>query len=156
MTAHVSNAKTGEAKVHGKRVSVYELVKDALSSGNDSEAIDIINLQWEDNATQNAGLGNFIPMADTSGSMSVDNNIPLYNSIGLSIRMSQMTSPTFRNRIMTFSAHPEWVSLDDCETFVDCVHKVSSCNWGMNTNFYGALKIILDVIVANKLPPFRS
>jgi len=154
LTSHIEAAQsnTSSAKVHGKRVSVYELVKDALSA-KDKEQKDIINLQWEDNATQNVGLGNFIPMADTSGSMSVDGCIPLYNSIGLSIRMAQLSNPEFRNRVLTFSAQPEWISIDDCEGFVDCVGRVSKSNWGMNTNFYRALQMILEVVVTNKIPP---
>jgi hypothetical protein len=142
----------GTAKVHGKRVNVYELVKSAIMSRSQEDR-DITNLQWADNATQNAGLANFIAMADTSGSMTVDNNIPLYNSIGLAIRVSELTNDAYKNRVMTFSAVPEWVDLSQCETFVDKVGVVSHCNWGMNTNFYGALKLILDVAVKNQLPP---
>jgi len=156
-TSHIELAKSGSstAKVHGKRVGVYELVKDAINANEQSEqeSKDVVNLQWDDNKTQNCALGNFIPMADTSGSMSCNNNIPLYNSIGLSIRVSEITAPEFRNRIMTFSAHPEWVNLEGCKTFCDKVERVSSCNWGMNTNFYAAMKMILDTIVENNMPP---
>lgn len=144
-----------EAKVHGKRVSVYELVKDAINAQQfrDETAKTVVNLQWEDNKSQNCSLGNFIPMADTSGSMTVDDSIPLYNSIGLSIRVSELTNEAFRNRILTFSSTPEWVSLDDTSTFVEKVDHVRRANWGMNTNFYLALKMVLDVIVQNELPP---
>jgi len=156
-TSHIELAKSGSstAKVHGKRVGVYELVKDAIvaNTHREQEDRDVVNLQWNDNKTQNCALGNFIPMADTSGSMSCNNNIPLYNSIGLSIRVSEITSPAFRNRIMTFSAQPEWVNLEGCETFCDKVECVSKCNWGMNTNFYLAMKMILDTIIESDMPP---
>ena len=52
---------------------------------------------------------------------------------------------------MTFSSSPEWVNLDECTDFVDCVNKIRRCNWGMNTNFYKALQLILDAIVRNKM-----
>jgi hypothetical protein len=153
-TSHIELAKSGSSlvKVHGKRVGVYELVKDAIFA-DDQESKDVVNLQWDDNKTQNCALGNFIPMADTSASMSCDNNTPLYNSIGLAIRVSEITAPEFRNRIMTFSAHPEWINTEGCESFCDKVELVRSCNWGMNTNFYAAMKMILDTIVENNMPP---
>ncbi len=44
-------------------------------------------------------------MADTSGSMTVDDCIPLYNSIGLSIRVSEKCHEAFRDRIMIFDFH---------------------------------------------------
>ena len=154
-TEHIAAAKSGDgtAKVHGKRVSVYEMVKDAIASTGNAERRDVINLQWEDNKSQNAGLGNFIAMADTSGSMTCDNSVPLYNSIGLSIRVSELTRREFRNRVMTFSAVPEWVKMDELDTFTDKVYKISKCNWGMNTNFYAALQMILDVIVSSAMRP---
>lgn len=151
---HIEDSKkpNGTAKVHGKRVNVYELVKSALNVKT-QEDYDITNLQWADNTTQNTGLTNFIAMADTSGSMTIDNSIPLYNSIGLAIRISELTNDAFKNRVMTFSAQPEWVDLSTCDSFVNKVQRVSHCNWGMNTNFYSALRLILDVAVKNNLPP---
>ena len=82
--------------MHGKRVATYELVKDALIADNyNQERRDVVNLQWEDNKTQNCALKNFIAMADTSGSMTIDDSIPLYNSLGLSIRVSELVAPAF-------------------------------------------------------------
>lgn len=156
---HIEKAKKGDvtAKVHGKRVNVYEMVKDADNLNNsfdiDNDTKDIINLQWKDNASQNMGLKNIIPLADTSGSMTCDHCIPLYNSIGLSIRISELNEEPFKNRIMTFSARPEWIQLNDSQTFVDKVEIVSNANWGMNTNFYAALKMILDVALEANMSP---
>ena len=94
-----------------------------------------------------------IPMADTSGSMSADNCIPLYNSIGLSIRVSEKCHPIFQNRILTFDSNPEWIVLGHNDTFVDKVHKVKDAYWGMNTNFYAALNKILDGILQSDISP---
>lgn len=147
-----SNSNTN-AKIHGKRTGIYQFVKQALDAVTQEEK-DIVNLQWNDHSTQNKNnLGNIIPLADTSGSMSFDNNIPLYNAIGLSIRISEKTNPAFQNRIMTFSAYPEWVQLNENDTFIEKVKKVSNANWGMNTNFYACMKMILDVILENDIPP---
>jgi hypothetical protein len=156
LSSYIKEVQNGDTnkKIHGKRVNVYELVKSALTQKTQEEQT-ITNLQWKDNATQNHALGNFIPMADTSGSMTTNNCIPLYNSIGLSIRISELANDAFKNRILTFSQHPEWVNLDYIENdnFVEKVKKVSRANWGMNTNFYGAMKLILDSLIQNEVDP---
>jgi hypothetical protein len=54
---------------------------------------------------------------------------------------------------MTFSASPSWVNLTGQDTFVEMVDTVRRADWGMNTNFAAALKMILDSIVNNKLTP---
>ena len=153
---HISKAKGGskEHKVHGRRVNVYELVKDALTTDdNNTEKIDTINLQWDDNRKNNGGLGKIIACSDTSYSMTVDENIPLYNSIGLGIRVSELTHPAFKDRVLSFAANPVWHNLSGCETFVEKVKKVNSMSTGLNTDFYKAMKMILDVLIENEVPP---
>ena len=110
---------------------------------------DILNMQWSDNASQNTNLRDMVVMVDTSGSMMADDGIPLHSAIGLGIRIAEKS--TLGKRIMTFSSSPEWVNLDDCKDFLGCVDKIRRCNWGMNTDFYKALKMILDAIVTNKM-----
>lgn len=152
---HVKKAleKNGSAKINGKRCNVYELVRDALMARTELD-IETVNLQWEDNGKNNVnGLGNIIPMVDTSGSMESDNCIPLYNAIGLGLRVSEKTHPAFKNRIMTFDANPTWVQLNDTMSFVDKVKQVKRAGWGMNTDFYKAMRQILDVILVNDISP---
>ena len=154
---HLTQIKTGSTshKIHGRRINVYELVRDAfeLNSQAPSEKIDTINLQWEDNRKNNKGLGNIIPCSDTSYSMTADNNIPLYNSIGLGIRVSELTHSAFKNRLLTFAASPVWHNLEKEKTFIEKVKSVKNIATGLNTNFYASMKMILDVILENKIPP---
>ena len=152
---HIKLAKTGDesAKVHGKRVDVYELVRSAVKENLGTTEADVVNLQWKDNATQNQGLKNIIAMADTSGSMQCDNNIPLYNAIGLSIRISELANAPFKNRIMTFNSTPEWIRLNDDMSFVKKANMVWRSEWGMNTNFYAAMRMILDAALESNMKP---
>ena len=148
-----SMEKDSSAKINGKRCNVYELVRDALNARTQLD-IDTTNLQWHDNGKNNVnGLGNIIPMVDTSGSMECDKCIPLYNAIGLGLRVSEKTHPAFRNRIMTFDANPTWVQLNENMSFCDKVSQVKRAGWGMNTDFYKAMRQILDVILVNEISP---
>ena len=157
--SYLNEKKEKKETIKGKRVSIYDFVKDAIKyscheSGEEIQLIkDTINSQWENNSKQNFNLNNMIALVDTSGSMECDNCQPLYNAIGLGIRISEKTSPAFRNRVLTFSAEPTWVNLDEEKTFCDKVSKVKSANWGMNTNIYRAFELILAAVEKAKMTP---
>ena len=156
LTAHMESCKQDPTsnKIHGRRLNVYELVKDAYSlTYYDSMEIDRINLQWEDNKKNNKGLGSIIPCPDVSYSMHDDKCVPLYSSIGLGIRCSEITHPAFRDRILTFADIPVWHNLSDCASFTDKVEKIKAIDSGLGTNFYRAMKMVLDVIIQNNIPP---
>lgn len=141
-------------KVHGRRLNVYELTKDAYNiTGSSGVEHDRINLQWEDNKKNNKGLGAFIPCSDISYSMHDCAMVPLFSSIGLGIRASEMTHPAFRNRVLTFGDQPQWHIFGEGENFTDKVQKIKNVSTGLGTNFYRALKMILDVIIQNEIPP---
>ena len=142
--------------IKGKRCSIYDFVKDAIKygdiEGEEAQLLkETINSQWLNNSQQNFALNNMIPLVDTSGSMESDNCQPLYNAIGLGIRISEKTSPTFRNRILTFTSEPTWVTLDEEKTFCDKVSKVRKSPWGMTTNIYKAFNLILRAIETSNL-----
>ena len=92
-------------------------------------------------------------MVDTSGSMECDDCLPLYNAIGLGLRVSEKTHDAFKNRLLTFDANPTWIKLNENSTFVEKVEQVKSAHWGMNTDFYKAMRYILDVILVNNISP---
>lgn len=140
-------------KVHGKRCEIYDLVKSALSA--DGTTRDQINLQWLDQGKSTGNLENVIAMVDTSSSMTCDDNTPLFNAIGLGIRIAEKASPAFKNRVLTFNSRPEWFNFGDCpdDDFVAKVKKVANAPWGGSTDIYAAFKLILDVVKENNIPP---
>ena len=147
----------GTKKIKGKRVSIIDFVKSAIDCKTkgltcDSPIVTALNEQWKSNSTQNDNLGNFVAMADVSGSMTEDNSNPLHSAIGLSIRVAEKS--TLGMRVMTFSERPTWIQLgeQDSDTFVKQVNKVLTSSWGMTTNFYLAIDLIRQGIEDNKLP----
>lgn len=160
---HIEKVMNGDktVRIHGKRCNVGELVKDALTAGvrcfPQQDTINTINLQWESNKSNNKGLQDkpIIAMCDTSGSMEADDGTPLYNAMGLSLRVSELCHPAFRDRIMTFSAKPTWVKFNKThpQTFVDKVLTLREANWGCNTDFHAALDKIIEVLVTNNIEP---
>ena len=154
---YIRKCSKGETTIKGKRVSLYDFVKDAVeyNSLNDSgeTILNTINLQWNDNSSLNTALENMLALVDTSGSMTCDNNTPLYNAIGLGLRIAEKS--TLGKRVMTFSSTPTWVNLENCSTFVSMVKEVKNANWGMNTNFYAAFNLILNAYLSIDVPPSK-
>jgi hypothetical protein len=154
---HIDKAVKGEKEIKGKRVDMHTFTEQALQllrqTRNDGtqREIDLLNSQWRDNSSQNGKLENFIPMVDTSGSMTCDNGAPLHAAIALGYRIAEKSS--LGKRVMTFSAHPTWVNLDHCNGFVSAVKELQNAPWEMNTNFHAALDLILDSCVQQKLDP---
>jgi hypothetical protein len=146
----IRKAVNGEITIKGKRIGLNDFTRDALYlvhyKDTHMDAIHMLNAQWKDNAKQTGQLGKMIAMVDTSGSMSGD---PLHAAIALGIRVAEKS--ILGKRIMTFSASPTWINLEPYDDFTDMVEKVSEANWGMNTNIYSALNMILDAIISQKL-----
>lgn len=146
---YIKNALKGKVEIKGKRIGINDFVKNALTlSSQDKEQIDLLNLQWENNATMNTMLDKMIAMVDVSGSMSGD---PMYAAVGLGIRIAEKS--LLGKRVLTFSSTPTWVNLEDCDSFYEMVKKVRSASWGTNTNIYNAFEMILDAIVKSKMDP---
>ena len=72
-------------------------------------------------------------------------------AVALGIRIAEKS--LLGNRIITFSQRPSWINLDKIDGFVEKVNLVQKMPWGMNTNFYAALDLILNSIVESKLEP---
>ena len=153
LTKHINMSKNGNNKINAKRCNVYELVKMAINEANDPTAVDLINEMWKDNSNNNSNMGNVIAVVDTSSSMCVDDCIPLYNAIGLGIRVSEKSSPEFRNSFITFESEPHWVTFSPYASFVNKVWQTKNASWGGSTNFVATTRLILEVAIKNKIPP---
>ena len=149
---YAEKASKGEVEIKGKRIGLNDFTKEALSLITRgliiSHEASILNAQWLDNSKQNGALGKMIAMVDVSGSMDGE---PMNAAIALGIRVAEKSM--LGKRILTFSASPTWVNLDGKDSFIEMVQIVRHANWGMNTNFEAALKMILDAIITNKLKP---
>jgi hypothetical protein len=122
-----------------------------MFSGNPEDLqveMDLINSQWRDNASQTGALCEMIPMCDFSGSMNGD---PLNVCFALGIRVAERSK--LGNRVLSFSENPTWHNLDGCSNFIEKVEVLQRGEVGYSTQFYKALKVILDAIIEKKLTP---
>lgn len=153
-----SIVKDDKKELKGKRVGANEYVKEAIRIINSwgepvtQCEIDVLNLQWKNLMTTiTPKLNGCIVMADVSGSMEGD---PMNACIALSAVIQEIS--TFGRRVLTFSYEPSWVNLDKATTFIDVVREIKKAPWGVNTNFYKAFQLIIDVINTTNPPPFEE
>jgi len=152
---YIEEVKNKEKKIKGKIINLNDFTKEALKLINngfhkikENKEIQLLNEQWKSNCEiNNNNLKTMIAMVDVSHSMNGD---PLYAAIALGIRVAEKS--ILGKRILTFSASPRWINFGDSE-FVDCVYYSTLSEWGLNTNFISALKMILDAIIESKLEP---
>ena len=131
-----------------QQIQLGDLVRSAILSKSDSKA-KVINNLWISNSLQNRELGPIIPLVDIGSSLEENNQMPLFNAIGVGIRISELTTSPFKNRILVFSASPQWLILEDM-TFVDKAKVLYNALRGLNSNIEGALDMLKKVFITTE------
>jgi len=170
------------SKLKGKQLFPHEIVQKLLNDGYRSQLStlekDIFSCQWHDirnnvikimeKVTQLKGLedleegkedkksgltvdlGKMISLVDVSGSME---GTPMNVAIALGLLVSEIASPAYGNRCLTFSSVPTWVEFNPSMSLDEKVKTMKRAPWGMSTNFEAAMEKILEVAVKAKLSP---
>lgn len=140
--------KTGK-EIKGRKVAMNDFTTMAIKADTETE-IALVNAQWKSSsaAIHPRTLGNMVAMVDTSSSMNGD---PLHAAIALGIRVAE--NSVLGKRVLTFHTTPTWHNLEDRDDFVSMVQSLQDASWAGSTNFYAALMLILDALVAQKVPP---
>jgi hypothetical protein len=68
----------------------------------------------------------------------------------LAIYCSEHNSKEWENKFITFSSHPKFVDLSDCETLRDKLVRCNAETDCSNTNIEATMRLILDTAVKNK------
>jgi stress response protein SCP2 len=166
-------SKTGKS-VHGAAVQPHELVKDYITAlmkctGGDNnktmmevESDIVVEAQWRDMVKTlrkdlGDGLGKLVPIAD----MSTDVGL-LPAVVAHAILAAECAPPAFRNRILTFSAQPKWLNLENNDPlFEDCqllqkvrtvLNERAMMMMDSVKDLEGAIKMILEVCQAAQVP----
>lgn len=89
-----------------------------------------------------------IPIVDTSQSM---NGIPLYNSIGLGIFISEHNHKLFKNKLLTFGNKPKLLEFTDKMDICDKVKCIVTDNINVNSDLYSVFNMLIDTVKRYKL-----
>jgi hypothetical protein len=125
---------------HSKFPALQELKK------RQAEAeIRVIESQWKtliSNLREAGSIENAIAICDVSGSMGYlnakynKNHIqPILPAISLSLVLASLAKPPFNGGFITFSASPQFVTLDLEQPLAKLVRTCLQAHWSMNTDF---------------------
>jgi hypothetical protein len=159
----IANLKTGKAQAKGAHVVYpHEVVEQMLKHRYsvyrtmDVEVrnqIDILQGIWDSIRTEAeksaAAFRKMIPLCDFSGSM---DGRPKLVSLALGILISEINHSAFRDHIMTFDSTPAWYSFKGKANLFEKLQSVNGLGQGLSTDFYKACSLIIDKMVAARVP----
>jgi len=150
-TAHLAAVQAGKSKMNSKGIQPHELVRTYLQYRH-TEVDAAVDAQWKALEDRLAAAGAFegcVPICDVSGSMS---GVPMEVSIAQGILVSSLSKGRFKNRVITFSAVPQWHTITG-ETLGEKVRSLSRAAWEMNTDFIAVFKMLLTEATTYGLTP---
>jgi hypothetical protein len=95
---------------------------------------------------------NGLVVADTSGSMYTNKNLPISVSISLAMYISQNNNNGWKDKFITFSETPTMQTVIG-NTIAEKVKNLKDAEWGFNTDLMSVFTLILEVAEANKIDP---
>ena len=139
-----------KARLHGRVLHPHEMVQQYMGRALADDLI--LEAQWvnprESVRQEMPHLAKMVPLCDVSGSMT---GTPMQVAIALSVLISEVGA--IRDRFITFSADPEWHTMQREWSLRQKVRNAMQAKWGMNTDFQKAIELILNACIAGNVPP---
>lgn len=151
---YLDSVQAGEKKVNTNGLFCYEIVKRAgfrvyMPECSDEDAR-LADLMWKNQKDFLEGnRTNVLVMADTSGSMTWPDMLPMANSVGLAIYTAERNHGFFHNYFMTFSDRPCLQKVSG-ETITEKLANIKSII--ADTNIDAAFEMLLNTAVDNSIP----
>ena len=108
----------------------------------------VLEAQWKALPNYVEPGSNVLVMADTSGSMTCNNCLPLLNSLSLAVYFAERNTGDYHNKFITFSSRPEFVHLKG-ETLKEKVSHIPSIV--SSTNMQAAFRLVLNSAIKAKI-----
>lgn len=142
--SYLTDLRVGKRKVNTKGLAPHEMVRAILRHDRDTT---IIDQMWESQEDFLEGdHRNILVVADTSGSMTQPNYLPLSAAIGLAIYTATHNSGIFNNKFLSFSEHPKLHQLKG-NKLSQIIKSIDCDDWEMNTNIDAAMNLILKASI---------
>ena len=141
---YLNDVAEGDKKINTKGLYCYEIVRQILlkqESLTDEESL-LFDDMWNNQRDFLNGYDkNLLVMADTSGSMTFPNCLPIANSIGLALYIAERNKGAFKDYFLTFSMKPKLVKVTG-KTIADKIDNVEPIV--DDTNIDECFKLLLD------------
>lgn len=172
---YLQSVSKGEKKINASTLYPYNIVQEYISSDffgrfyddiwgirtfiskdTDSSVVErnqSLELQWQNLPNYIDGNNNVLVMCDVSGSMFVQNGLPVATSVGLGIYFAERNNGPFKNLIMTFSSNPSFICLNEKANLYEKIKEVFMKELGFSTNLKKGFDLILSTAIHNQISP---
>ena len=116
-TDYLNKLSQGKAKINTTGLFAYEIIKKFINFFGSvreitNEESQLFDEMWKNQKDiLNGNNSNILVVADTSGSMTCYQNLPLANSLGLAIYFAERNKGVFQDYFISFSSEPKLVHL---------------------------------------------
>ena len=144
------NLATGEATINAGAVYPYDVVK-SVNEGDRQVA----DAQWKALPNYMEGSNErVIPVVDVSGSMwcpaGGSSSVSCLDvAVSLGLYISERNEGIFKDKFVTFSTHPSFVSVSG--SLSNRLRTMKNSDWGMSTNVEAVFNLLLDSAVQHSV-----
>lgn len=135
-------------KINAGAVYPHQITSSILY--DDQETVRIREQQWKALPDWITNDSSFLPVSDVSGSMTINNGLPLDVSISLGIYCAQRNKSAFKDLIISFSSDPTFTDISGL-SLKESVRVIKESPWGMTTDLEKTFDLVLDTAVKNKV-----
>jgi len=151
---YLKNVMSGNSKINVTGILPHELVNYYLLNPT-LEIDNTIESQWKtilQDMKSTELFNNLISVVDVSGSMfsAKNGSIPAQVAIALGLLISNCTTGSFKNKVITFHHIPTFHEING-ETLKEQVESIRNADWGYNTNFESIADLIINYGIDNNL-----
>ena len=142
-----------ESNVNASTLYPYDIVNQIMSNSSEDSFDNLYEAMWNNLPDYFQGKTfNGLVVADTSGSMYTNKNLPISVSISLAMYISQNNNNGWKDKFITFSETPTMQTVIG-NTIAEKVKNLKDAEWGFNTDLMSVFTLILEVAEANKIDP---
>lgn len=153
--------KTGEnpdnVKVNVGTLYPYEIIKPLIHPYRheiNSTELAMMDNRWKslpDYFENSAKKGNWLAMADVSGSMTWPDDVPMAASVSLAMYIAEHNTGIFKNQFITFHSKPSLCEINPNWTIDQKVREVKRDGYCGSTNITAAFDCILKAAITHKI-----
>lgn len=152
-------ARDKSSTVNAGTLYPYEVVKQVFIHHDNHSLTDtnrsILQKYWENLPDYYNGYQeNGIAIVDVSGSMYVNNQLPLYAAISMGAYIAERGKGPFANHFITFSNKPELIKFSGID-IAEKVLRAKDADWGGSTNLEAVFELLLSQAIKNHVSPME-
>lgn len=148
---YLEDVKSGKSTMNAGAIFPHDIISDAIGYQHVGTLTESQMVQWKQLPNWLSGTNKILPICDTSGSMTWENNaLAMKISLALGLYISERNEGIFKDAVMTFSTEPKFHYLSG-NLNQRCAQLMKGTESG-STDIEKVFHVILHKAIQNNLP----